>query len=135
MNLWLLSFEWPVDRYTYRVGLSASTQISNITQYYYSVFSSPFTWYGCCQSPQNTLSTRIIIIQPRYIFSRRRRCRCLLTIDFNFIIETYYNIQYYHANDISSLTLSLSSSHSHSTPVFSAHSSFNLFGESESNFF
>lgn len=113
-----------------------STQNSNITQCYHFF---PFTLHGCFQSPQNTLSTRIII-QPRYFF--------LVVVvvvavhGHNRFQFHHWNllqyIQYSHANDISlfwlfiPLPLFLSSSVSLS---YASHSSFKLIVESESIFF
>lgn len=126
MDLWLPFFAW-VDRWV--LSLKSATLHNMITGF------SSFTLHWLLRiaakysfHPNHYHSTPM-----RTFFLRF--CRYMLTIDFNFIIETYYNIQYHHASHISFSSLTLSHSRTLSTPVCWSHSSFNLIGESESIFF
>lgn len=91
-------------------SLKSATLLNIITVFFFSVH---FVWLFPIAAkysfhPNHYYST------PIHFFTSSSLPLYMLTIDFNFIIETYYNIQYNHANDISSLTLFLS--HTLQTP-------------------
>lgn len=91
-------------------SLKSATLLNIITVFFFSVL---FVWLFPIAAkysfhPNHYYST------PIHFFTSSSLPLYMLTIDFNFIIETYYNIQYNHANDISSLTLFLS--HTLQTP-------------------